>query len=138
MKDRLSTRELLKRKNMELQDYNCVLCNNRTEESLLHLMLLCPFAQACWAWLNCHVILQEDLHRNIESFKLQLHVPFFMEIIILMGWSIWNARNGLIFNQVQPSVEATKRAFKSEFALILLRAKRSYFPSIELWLNNLV
>jgi hypothetical protein len=103
----------------------------------LHLMLLCPFAQACWAWFNCHVILQEDLHRNIESFKLQLHVPFFMEIIILMGWSIWNARNGLIFNQVQPSVEATKRAFKSEFALILLRAKRSYFPSIELWLNNL-
>lgn len=69
MKDRLSTRELLKRKNMELQDYNCVLCNNRIEESLLHLMLLCPFSQACWAWLNCHVILQ-DLYRNIESFKV--------------------------------------------------------------------
>jgi len=76
--------------------------------------------------------------QNIESFRVQLQVPFFMEIIILMGWSIWKARNGLIFNQVQHSVEDTKRAFKSEFALILLRAKRSYFPSIEQWLNSLV
>jgi hypothetical protein len=101
-------------------------------------MLLCPFAQACWAWLNCHVILQDDLYRNIENFKLQLQVPFFMEIIIVMGWSIWKARNGLIFSQVQPSLEDTKRAFKSEFAMILLHAKRSYFPFIEQWLNNLV
>jgi hypothetical protein len=55
-----------------------------------------------------------------------------------MGRSIWNAQNGLIFNQVQPAVESTKRAFKSEFALILLHAKQSYFPFIEQWLNGLV
>lgn len=61
IKDRLSTRELLRRKNMDLQDYNCVLCNNAVEESLMHLMFLCPFAQTCWAWLNCHISPQADL-----------------------------------------------------------------------------
>jgi hypothetical protein len=55
-----------------------------------------------------------------------------------MGWSIWNAQNELIFNPVKPAVQSTKRAFKSEFALILLRAKQSYFPFIEQWLNSLV
>lgn len=124
MKDKLSTRELLRRKNMELQDYNCVLCNNAVEESLLHLMCTCPFAQTCWAWLNCRISPQSDLYQNIENFRIQLQVPFFMEIIIIMGWSVWKARNRLIFNQVQPAVESTKRAFKSEFALILLRAKK--------------
>jgi hypothetical protein len=33
LKDRLSTRELLKRKNMELQDYSCVLCSSLTEDT---------------------------------------------------------------------------------------------------------
>ena len=44
LKDRISTRELLRRKNMALQDFNCVLCNAAVEESLSHLFLECPFA----------------------------------------------------------------------------------------------
>ena len=41
----LSTRVLLKRKNMVLEYYNCVLCHWVTEETLLHLFLhfLLPF-----------------------------------------------------------------------------------------------
>ena len=52
LKDRLSIRELLRRKNMELQDYNCVLCNGLIEESLCHLFIHCPFATSCWNWLQ--------------------------------------------------------------------------------------
>lgn len=52
IKDRLSTREILKRKNMFLQDYNCVLCFGASEESLVHHFLECPFAAQCWAWLQ--------------------------------------------------------------------------------------
>jgi hypothetical protein len=40
IKDMLNTRELLKRKNMELQSYNCVLCHLNIEESLHHLFLI--------------------------------------------------------------------------------------------------
>ena len=52
LKDRLSIRELLRRKNMELQDYNYVLCNGLIEESLCHLFIHCPFATSCWNWLQ--------------------------------------------------------------------------------------
>jgi hypothetical protein len=44
LKDRISTRELLRRKNMNIEDYNCVLCSNSTDETLMHLLLQCPFA----------------------------------------------------------------------------------------------
>lgn len=52
LKDRISTRELLQRKNMELQDHNCVLCNASVEETLTHLCLECPFAIQCWGLIN--------------------------------------------------------------------------------------
>jgi hypothetical protein len=48
LKDRVSTRELLRRKNMDLQDFSCVLCSALVEESLVHLFLECPFDIQCW------------------------------------------------------------------------------------------
>jgi hypothetical protein len=48
LRGRLNTRELLKRKNMELDDYNCVLCREGVEESLMHLFFECPFSKWCW------------------------------------------------------------------------------------------
>ena len=138
LKDRLSTTELLRRKNMELQDYNCVLCNNMTEESLFHLLISCPFAEACWNQIGLHVNHQGDLLQCLDSFRRQLQVPFYMEVVILMSWTIWHMRNGLIFSNKPPSLQEASRAFKSEFVILPLRAKRSYFPIIQLWLNNLV
>jgi hypothetical protein len=41
--DLVNTRELLKRKNMELPDYNCVMCNINSEKSLLHLFFQYSF-----------------------------------------------------------------------------------------------
>lgn len=55
IKDRPSTRELLRRKNMLLQDYSCSLCNGSTEESSTHLFLECSLASQCWAWINIQV-----------------------------------------------------------------------------------
>lgn len=48
LKDRLSTRNLLKRKHMSLPDYNYVFCSYGIEESLHHLFFECSFAMACW------------------------------------------------------------------------------------------
>jgi len=55
MKDRLNTRNLLRRKNMALDDYNCVVCSLGTKETLLHLFLDCPFAVYCWATLGLDI-----------------------------------------------------------------------------------
>ena len=52
LKDRLSTRELLKRRNMELPNYSCVCCALQLEESITHLFIHCPFAHDCWALLG--------------------------------------------------------------------------------------
>jgi hypothetical protein len=45
---------------MELQDYNCALCQDPVEESLSHLFVGCPFATSCWNWLQLEVDHQLD------------------------------------------------------------------------------
>jgi hypothetical protein len=52
LKDRLSTAELLRHKNMFIPDYNCVLCVHGVEETLFYLLLDCQFAMACWDTLH--------------------------------------------------------------------------------------
>ena len=101
-------------------------------------MVQCPFASTCWNWIGLQVSDQQDLFQNLESFRRQLQVPFYLEIIILMCWAIWHVRNGLIFNNRLPTINEAKRLFKSEMVLLLVRARRSYFPWIELWINNLL
>jgi Zn-finger domain-containing protein len=86
MKDRLSTRNLLKRKNMFLEDYNCAICVDSTEETLLHLFLDCPFAMECCETLGSTVQHFDDPFQTISSFRIQLVVPFSMEIITSMCW----------------------------------------------------
>jgi len=135
--DRLSTRELLRRKNMDLLDYNCILCNGSTEESLLHLFLGCPFATQCWAWLNIQVDHDSDPFQNLQGFKEQLGVPFFMEVIILMCWTIWKARNDKIFRQIYENLQISKQNFRDELQFLLLRTKRSYHPGIDQWIADL-
>jgi len=44
LKDRLSTRNVLQRRNIFFLDYSCVHCMNTTEETLFHLLVGCPFA----------------------------------------------------------------------------------------------
>lgn len=54
LRDRLSTRNLLRRKNMFLQYYSCVLCNTGHEETLFHLFFECPFSTSCWQSISIH------------------------------------------------------------------------------------
>lgn len=123
---------------MQLPSYSCVLCNQDCDETLAHLLLDCPFSMQCWGSINIQVQQNSDPFQVLQTFRDQLGVPFFMEIIILMAWAIWKARNDLIFNQVNPTLQQTIRYFNEEMQLLLLRAKRSYSPQIELWIANQV
>lgn len=49
IRDRLNTRNILKRKRMQLDDYSCVLCSSNIEESSFHLFFECNFSKDCWA-----------------------------------------------------------------------------------------
>jgi len=137
IKDRLSTRELLRRKHMILPDYNCVLCAGTTDETLRHLFLDCPFANQCWNWINVQIDHQLDPFQIIQSLKAQLQVPFFMEIIIIMCWVIWKARNDWIFRQMAPSLAFSKNAFREEMHWLSMRIKRDYSVLFNQWTSNL-
>lgn len=47
LRDRLSTRNILRRKNMHLDSFSCVLCQLNVEETVTHLFLDCSFARSC-------------------------------------------------------------------------------------------
>jgi hypothetical protein len=137
LKDRLNTRGLLQRKNMELDSYTCDLCIWQYEETIQHLFHHCNFAKACWAAIEISMPISSNRKRVITMLKRRIDQPFAMEVIILMTWAIWRSRNDWIFNSKDPSVETCKMKFISEFKLLLLRAKKKNFPVIEQWLDDL-
>ena len=138
IKDRLSTRNILRRRHVVLDSYNCMLCQQSVEETLIHLFFGCPFARDCWSLLNLTVQAQGSLADILESFKLQMISPFFMNSIILMGWTIWTARNDLIFKGLQPSFQSSLNTFQKEIRLLIFRAKQSSLHSFESWCLSLL
>jgi hypothetical protein len=82
---------------MFLPDYSCVFCTHHVDEDLVHLLFHCPFAMACWYSSGTIVPSSEDVLTIIEGLKVQVNLPFFLEIIITMCWSIWMMRNDIIF-----------------------------------------
>jgi hypothetical protein len=64
-------------------------------------------------------------------------LPFAMDIIIIMFWSIWPARNSWIFNNLDPSIPNCKNTFKREFLLVILRVKERHKENMSVWLNSL-
>ena len=138
LKNRLSTRSLLRRCNTHLQDYNCVFCLLNVEEDLLHLFFHCPFSQACWFSLNVFLPNSDDILDIVDNIKHQLNQTFFMEIIVTMCWAIWIMRNDIIFRNLAHSVQRCRSVFKKEFALVILRAKTSLHPRIVSWLEAFV
>ncbi|TVU31706.1 hypothetical protein EJB05_23404, partial [Eragrostis curvula] len=137
LKDRLSTRDLLKRKNMALDSYTCEMCIRQKDETLRHLFLDCSFARNCWALVGINITRRRNAFQALSFFKRTLNVPFYMEIIILMSGCIWTSRNDWLFSDIDPSVDECKRKFVREFKLLLHRAKKKYFPQIEEWIQSL-
>jgi hypothetical protein len=54
-----------------------------------------------------------------------------MKIIIIMCWSIWTERNSWIFRNEAPSIQRCIYTFKSEFALVIHKAKKKLVLSME-------
>ena len=97
LQDRLSTRNILRRRNMHLDSYTCENCILQREETIAHLFLRCNFAKACWLSIGVISPSTSCPKTAVARLRRQLNVPFWMEIITLMAWSIWKARNGWIF-----------------------------------------
>jgi hypothetical protein len=138
LKDRLNTRNILKRKNMQLDSFDCVICNSLLEETARHLFLDCSFALACWDKIGIEVPLQSTIPEVISQFWRQLNSPFAMEAIILMSWAIWVSRNELIFNGVQPTPASCCRIFLKEISVLQYRIKPALSQPYLLWIQQLL
>ena len=46
--DRINTMNMLKRRSMQLESYECVMCTDHAEETIMHLLWDCNFAEECW------------------------------------------------------------------------------------------
>jgi hypothetical protein len=101
---------------MFLQSYGCALCNGHVEESLFHIFIQYPFAISTWNLLHIQLPVSDNPFEIFADFKNQLQVLFFMDIIIIMAWCIWTARNDLIFRNIAPDVANVDSLFRKEFA----------------------
>jgi hypothetical protein len=135
LKNRLNTRDMLRRKNMELDSYSCENCLWQREETLYHLFLRCNFAKACWNSIGITPPRISNPEEASANLKHQLNVPFSMEIIILMTWSIWKSRNKWLFSNKDPSVHRCTQEFCKELRLIMHRARGNFDISIPNWLS---
>jgi len=73
---------------------------------------------------------------TIENIKAQISSPMFMSLIILLYWTIWTARNELIFQGIQPSLGQCRATFKKELALLMHRVKAKHKPQSEEWISS--
>jgi hypothetical protein len=77
--------------NFVMNDYSCAICNQHHLETRDHLLVpLCFVVLAQWI---PPALGQFDLQDASSSLKLAISKPFFMELIMLITWSIWITRS---------------------------------------------
>lgn len=122
IKDILCTRNLLKRRNMKLESYNCELCSLAVEESSDHLFPDCPFARQCWGIIGLDIPDNSSFPSVVSILKDQLNSEFFMVAVILLIWTISTARNKLIFEGLQWSSQDCRIFLNKELLMVSHRA----------------
>lgn len=135
MKDRLSTRNILRRKQMNLESFNCVFCTCPQEETTNHLFWHCIFAHQLM--LGPFKSRYRRWRRNSSNDKVkdQLLNRFFMTAITRMCWTIWIARNEIIFNNNQLNIQQCKDLFFKEMKLVSLRVKADLSADYNQWIK---
>jgi hypothetical protein len=134
--DRLNTRNLLRRKKLQLQSYQCAISNCDEEETLVHLFWACPFADQCWNF----VCLQRDRRLSIlevfEDMITKINQPFAMEIVILSAWGIWIIRNNKVFKDQNAIFNSWKAIYIQELKLLEHRMKKKHISALKQWIQS--
>jgi hypothetical protein len=117
--NRLNTINILRRKKFKIQgnDYTCVLCDLKWEETAFHLFFNYQFSKSCCRHLNIHWCYQTDFFTTFERTRQAHSSPYFMEIFVIAAWQIWKQRNNFIFIRGRPSFDNWKLGFLEEAKL---------------------
>jgi hypothetical protein len=91
--DRLNTKNIMTRRNWQVEGGNCVLCNIQQEETRDHLFFDCAFAKQCWEFLDIQWDLVAPIFTRISLADSNFNGPCFMEVISCASWNIWKEQN---------------------------------------------
>jgi hypothetical protein len=106
--DRLNTRNLLRRKKIQLPSYLCVTAQCQQDETLVHLFWSCCFTSQCWDFISPQRVKDVSIPKAIPDMKNKLRLAFTMDIILLATWGIWMVIYNEIFNNQTPSFDTWK------------------------------
>lgn len=126
---------MIRRRGMFLESYNCVLCQQSVEETVMHLLFYCPFSRDCWNMLNFQFDDNLQVTHIFQGWKLLIQADFALDIFILFCWGIWMIRNDVIFRNKNPEIEECRRHVTVESLLLLHRMKPRLSPLLESWIN---
>ncbi|XP_057418273.1 uncharacterized protein LOC130712458 [Lotus japonicus] len=108
--DRIQSKANLRRRNIILDDAEarCSICNIE-EESTNHLFFSCNLALQVWSYCNLWLGITTAMPRDARPHLLQHELPFLSSrqndglraIWMTAVWSLWTARNNLIFREEQ-------------------------------------
>jgi hypothetical protein len=137
VQDRLNTKDMMERKSFYVQCNRCVLCDDRSIETMAHLFFHCDFSRNFWWKIGMEW--NEDMdHINmmIDGEKRSNNI-FFKEALIAGCWSIWIHRNNIIFDSHSRDILACFAHFKDSFGSIRHRIKPSLKEGMLDWLDLL-
>lgn len=138
LRDRLNTRNLLRRKNRNLDDYSCPLCSTGSEETCFHLFFECPFSQQCWTSIPIQWDLSLPPLDMIIAARSDFGSVIFREIFITACWIIWKTRNAVIFDNGQININRWKIQFHEELGLVCIKAKSTRANLLNSWRDSLL
>jgi hypothetical protein len=137
--DRLNTKELMQRKNWQIEGgLFCVLCSHHFEESRDHLFFQCPFAHSCWEKINIQWDNSLEISSRFTQARQAFRGPCFIEIAICAAWNIWKERNGFIFRNEAPSLARWEVRFKSDLSLHQYRVKVALVQPLLDWIFSFI
>jgi hypothetical protein len=135
--NRLNTKDMMMKKNFYMEFSDCIICEEWSMESNMHLFFKCSFSQSFWWATAIEWNPDLDLHRMITEASQRYSHNFLMEILITGCWSIWAQRNCAIFKGIYPDVQRCITRFKSFISLNMYRAKPSLREGMQSWLDTL-
>lgn len=135
LRDRLNTRNILRRKHMAMDCYNCVQCVENCEETLWHFFFDCHFSLLDFLGITWDTSLQppEMILRAREDFRSCI----FREVLIIACWSIWCHGNSIIFYNGTLSFMRWRNFFERKMNPVALRVKPEFSNKITNWLSSL-
>jgi hypothetical protein len=104
------------------------------EESVTHLFLHCAFARMCWDIISIDIPLNSEFLELAVELRPQLNTQFFMEATILLCWTIWTARNELIFNGISLNSVDCQRVLHRELRLLKHRLEAGLEDLFSSWI----